>query len=103
MPEGTPEEAMRRVADLILAGDYMTAMAEVTPEVLLQAMQIGGGMMNLPSPETCDVDSLGVADGTHSFRITFRAGAQSLSARVDWGDVEGAWKITGITDVEVSQ
>ena len=36
MPEGTPEEAMRRVADAILAGDYMTPMAEVTRSLTLQ-------------------------------------------------------------------
>lgn len=99
MPEETPEGSMRRVADAILSGDYMTAMAEATPDVLLQAMQLGGGMMNLPPPERCDIEPLTVADGTHSFRITFVAGVQSLSATVAWQEVEGDWKITGISDV----
>lgn len=99
MSEGTPELAMRRVADAILAGDYMTAMAETTPDVLLQVMQLGGGMMNLPPPDRCDIEPAGVADGVHSFRITFRAGQQSLAATVAWQEVDGAWKITGVTDV----
>ena len=99
MPEGTPEEAMRRVADAILAGDYMTPMAEVTPDAMLQIMQLGGGMMNLPSPEAVDVEPLPAADGQHPFRVTFRAGDQSLSATVTWGDVEGFWRITAIGDV----
>jgi hypothetical protein len=99
MPEGTPAEAMRRVADAILAGDYMTPMAEVTPDAMLQIMQIGGGMMNLSAPESADVEPLGSENGAHNFRITFHAGGQTLSATVTWGDVEGFWRITGISDV----
>lgn len=100
MAEGTAEEAMRRVADAILAGDYMTPMSEVTPDALLQLMQIGGGMMNLPPPEACDIVPVGGDGGTaQEFRITFRAGDQSLSATVSWGDVEGRWMITGVRDV----
>lgn len=96
----TPEQASRRVADAILAGDYMTPMSEVTPDVLFQLMQIGGGMMNLPPPESYDLQVLGVADGQHNFRITFKAGGQTLSATIGWGEVEGSWKIVSITDVE---
>jgi hypothetical protein len=99
MPEGTPEQSMRRVADAILAGDYMTPMSEVTPDALFQVMQLGGGMMNLPPPESYDLQPLNGAAGT-DFRITFKAGDKALSATVTWGDVEGAWKITAITDVE---
>jgi hypothetical protein len=66
-------------------------------------MQIGGGMMNLPPPESYDLQPLtstdGSSDSAHNFRITFKAGGQSLSATVTWGEVEGAWKITAITDV----
>ncbi len=98
MQNETPEQATRRVADAILAGDYMTPMSEVTPDVLFQLMQIGGGMMNLPPPESYDLEALGVADGQHSFRVTFKAGDQSLSATVGWGEVEGSWKIVAITD-----
>jgi hypothetical protein len=90
---------MRRVADAILAADYMTAMAEATPDALFQVMQVGGGMMNLPPPETCDIVPLGSSDGAHNFRITFHAQGQVLSATVTWADVEGAWKITSVTDV----
>lgn len=98
MPEGTPEQAMRRVADAILAGDYMTPMSEVTPDALFQVMQLGGGMMNLPPPESYDLEPLDGAAGL-DFRITFKAAGKSLSATVTWADVEGAWKITAITDV----
>lgn len=91
---------MRRVTDAILAADYMTAMAEATPEALLQAMQLGGGMMNLPPPETADIVPLGSANGLQSFRVTFRAGAQSLSATIGWAVVDDSWKITSITDVD---
>ena len=103
MPEGTPEEAMHRVAEAILAADYMTAMAEATPDALMQAMQLGGGMMNLPPPEGYDITALPASDGLHNIRLTFKAGAQSLSATVTWGDVEGFWKIVGISDVTLPQ
>lgn len=103
MPEGTPEQAMRRVADAILAGDFITPMAEVTPDAMLQIMQIGGGMVNLPPPESADIEALAGADGQHNFRVTFRAGGQSLSATVTWADVEGFWRITSISDVEAPQ
>lgn len=95
----TPEQATRRVADAILAGDYMTPMSEVTPDALFQVMQIGGGMMNLPPPESYDLETLGVVDGRHNFRVTFKAGGKSLSATVGWGEVEGSLKIVSITDV----
>ena len=99
MPDSTPELAMRRVADAILGGDYMTAMADVTPDALLQVMQIGGGMMNLPPPDGCDIEPATLTGGQHDFRITFRAGVQTLSATVSWAEVEGAWKIIGVSDV----
>jgi hypothetical protein len=102
VPEGTPQQAMRRVADAILAGDYMTAMAEATPETLLQAMQLGGGVMNLPPPDRCDIEVLDAANGEYRFRVRFHAGQHSLSATVAWQDVEGAWKITGISDVQTA-
>ena len=89
---------MRRVADAILAGDYMTPMSEVTPDALFQVMQLGGGMINLPPPESYDLQPLDGAAGT-DFRITFKAGDKTLSATVTWGDVEGVWRITAITDV----
>lgn len=93
------ETAMRRVADAILAGDYMTPMAETSPDVLMQVMQIGGSMMNLPPPERYDLEALGETNGMHNFRITFRAGDQALSATVGWQDLGGFWRITSITDV----
>ena len=103
MPEGTPEEAMRRVADAILAADYLTAMAEATPDALMQAMQLGGGMMNLPPPDGCDITALPASNGFYNFRLTFKAATQTLSATVSWGDVEGFWKIVGISDVTLPQ
>jgi hypothetical protein len=103
MPEGTPEQAMRRVADAILAGDYMTPMSEVTPDAMLQIMQLGGGMMDLPPPESVDIEPVANPDGAHNFRVTFRAGDKSLSATVTWADVEGFWRITAIDDVVAPQ
>jgi hypothetical protein len=92
---------MRRVADAVLAGDYITAMAEATADALMQAMQFGGGMMNLPPPERCDIEPLDSADGAHRFRVAFYAAEKHLSATVAWSEVEGAWKITSISDIEV--
>jgi hypothetical protein len=98
MPDETPEQATRRVAEAILAGDYMTPMSEVTPDALFQVMQLGGGMMNLPPPESYELQPLDGAAGTN-FRITFKAGDKALSATITWGEVEGSWKIVSITDV----
>lgn len=99
MPEGTAEQAMRKVADGVLAGDYTTVMASATPDALLQGMQLGGSMMNLPTPESYDMESLGESEGTYSFRLTMKAGEQSVSVTVGWADIEGEWKITGLGDV----
>ena len=94
---------MRRVTDAILAGDYMTAMAEATPDALLQAMQLGGGVMNLPPPDRYEITPLAVSGAEHRLLVRFYAGVQSLSATVILQDVEGAWKITGISDLEASE
>jgi hypothetical protein len=102
MTSQTAEDAMRHVCELVVAGDYVNAMAEVTPEALAQVMSLGAGMMNLPSPEGYEMKTLQDLDGEVSFQICFYSQSQELHANVGLRQVEGTWKIASVTDVQVS-
>ncbi len=99
----TAEDAMRHVCEMVVAGDYVNAMAEVTPEALAQVMNLGAGMMNLPAPEGYDLKAIeGDDDTAATFEICFYAQSQELHATVGMREVDGTWKIASVADVQVS-
>jgi hypothetical protein len=98
----TAQDAMRRVCELVVAGDYVNAMAEVTPEALAQVMSLGAGMMNLTAPEGYEMKMLQDFDGEVSFEVCFYAQSQELHANVSLRQVEGTWKIASVTEVQLS-
>ncbi len=96
MPEANAEEAMRRACDAIMAGDYVTAMADVTPEALNQAIGLGAGLTNIPLPESFEIESRGEFDSEQRFSVSFRAQTQYLIATIGWREIEGSWRISSI-------
>jgi hypothetical protein len=97
MPANTAEEAMRNACDLILRGDIMSAMADLTPEAMNDAMALAGGLSGLTLPESYEIESHEEDAGEHRFRVRFVTVQRNLTASATWRDVDGAWKITGIT------
>ena len=96
MANETPESKMRACCDAILAGDFMSAMAELSPEAMAEAMTLAGSFTGAPMPTSYGIDSEDVVDGHHVFKLHFNSGERELRASCTWGQVEGVWKIVGI-------
>ena len=96
MVSETAADKMRATCDAIMAGDFMTAMAELTPQAMAEAMQLAGGFSGVPMPEGYTIDSEATAGEEQQFHVTFRGSGQQLGATVSWAIFEGAWKITSI-------
>jgi hypothetical protein len=97
MPDITAEKAMRSACDLILRGDIMGAMADLTPEAMNDAMGLAAGLTGLTLPESYMIESHQVNGDEHRFRVRFKAAERELSAWATWREIDGAWKITQIS------
>jgi hypothetical protein len=102
MANETPADKMRACCEAILAGDFMTAMAELSPEAMMEAMTMAGSFTGAPMPTSYGIDSKEVVDGQHQFKLHFSSGERELRGHCTWGQVEGAWKITSIGVESVS-
>ena len=87
---------MRAACEAILQGDFMTAMADLSPEAMAEAMNLAAGFSNVPMPQSYVIDSEDVVDDGHVFKLHFNAAQRELRATVGWALVDGAWKITTI-------
>jgi len=96
MTNDTAADKMRSTCDAIMRGDFMSAMADLTPNAMAEAMQLAGGFTGVPMPEGYTIDNEAVAGDESRFHVTFRGAGQQLSATVGWQMLEGAWKITSI-------
>ena len=95
----TPEAAMRRACDAILQGNFFSAMADLTPEAMNEAMTLAGGLTSVPAPESYVIETHEESNGGHRYGVRFKTSAQEIKASVTWREVDGAWRITSI-DVE---
>jgi hypothetical protein len=91
---------MRRACDAILQGDVYTAMADLTPEAVAEAMALAAGLVAVPTPLSYEIESHESAGGEHRFGVVFRTSAQDFRATATWREVDGAWKITSIRILE---
>ena len=94
--EATPEAAMRRACDAILAGDIYGAMADLTPEAVNEAMGLAAGITTVPMPQSYELDSHEVLNGDHRYGVVFQTSGPELRAQATWRLVDGAWKIVSI-------
>ena len=97
MVSDTAEEAMRRACDAILAGDYILAMADLTPEALDDAMTLGAGLATVPVPESYAIESREESGGEHRFAVLFKTSLRDFRATATWRLVDGAWKVVAIS------
>lgn len=96
MANETPADKMRACCDAIIAGDFMTAMAELSPQAMAEAMTMAGSFTGAPMPTSYGIDTEDVVNGEHVFKLHFGSGERELRANCTWGQVEGAWKIVSI-------
>ncbi len=87
---------MRRACDSIIAGDYMLAMEDLTPEAMQEAMSLAAGLTSIPQPTSYSLEPEDAVLGEQRFRVRFRAAGEELVAWAAWRRVDGAWKITAI-------
>jgi hypothetical protein len=92
----TAEDAMRRACELIMKGDFFAAMADLTPEAMADAMNLGAGMTGIPLPESYELSQAEPSGEDTRYRVVFKAGDREMRAFADWRQIDGAWKITAI-------
>lgn len=94
--EATPEAAMRRACDAILAGDIYGAMADLTPEAVNEAMGLAAGITTVPMPQSYTIESHEELNGDHRYGVRFLTSGPELNAQATWRLIGGAWKIVSI-------
>lgn len=87
---------MRRACDAILQGDVYTAMADLTPEAMNEAMAFAVDLTGVPAPLSYDIESHEIMAGEHRYGVVFWTAASNLRASASWRQVDGAWKITSV-------
>jgi hypothetical protein len=92
----TPADKMRALCEALLLGDFMTAMAELSPQAMAEAMTMAGSFTGAPMPTSYGIDSEEVVGGEHAFKLHFSSGEREMRANCTWGQVEGEWKIVKI-------
>src|SRR4051812_37505133 len=94
--EETALDRMNASCEAIMQGDFMTAMAELTPEAMSEAMQLAGGFSGAPMPESYKIDSEDMDGDQHKFHVTFKGSGQQIAASVWWAEFGNRWMITKI-------
>ena len=97
MANETAEDAMRRACDAILRGDVMTAMQDLSPEAMNEAMIMGANITMLPTPQTYEIESRETVGEEQRFVVRFKTSAQDIVAKASWRDFGAGWKITSIS------
>jgi hypothetical protein len=87
---------MRRACDALMQGDIYTAMADLTPEAMGEAMALAAGLSTVPTPLGYDIVSHEERAGEYRYEVLFRTAAQDYRASATWREIAGAWRITSI-------
>jgi hypothetical protein len=87
---------MRAACDAILAGDFMTPMALLTPEAYNTAMMLAGSLTNSPRLTGYVIDGHEMVADEHRFRVRFTTEGEDIRAFAAWRQIGGAWRITAI-------
>ena len=91
-----PEDSMRRACDALLAGDVWTAMNDLTPEALSEAMSISSGIAQIPSATGYVIESQSESGGEHRFDVRFDTSLGPIRAHATWRQLAGFWKVTSL-------
>lgn len=92
----TAEQAMRRVCDSIMQGDYLSPMNDLTAEAMNEIMTIGAGLTGIQAPQRYVIEGHEEQGDEHRFRVRFTLPDREIVASASWRNVGGAWKIAAI-------
>ena len=97
---GSARDAAERNAQAVMAGNLSQLMADITPEVLMQMMQLGSGggltPQSMPSITGYELTSIGQDDDAEVFHAKFLSAIGSATLSAKWRLVLGQWKIVDI-------
>ena len=97
---GTAREAAERNARAVMAGNLSQLMADITPDVLLQMMQLGtgGGLtpQTMPSITGYELTELGPDGDGDLFHAKFLSSIGTATLSAKWKLVLNQWKIVEI-------
>ena len=97
---GTAREAAERNAQAVMAGNLSHLMADITPDVLMQMMQLGadGGLtpQAMPSITGYQLKPITAEEDSELFHVTFASAIGSATLAAKWKLVLGQWKIVEI-------
>jgi hypothetical protein len=83
-----------------MAGNLSQIMADITPEVLTQMMQLGAGggltPQAMPAITGYEIEEKGQDEDAELFHITFLSEAGTATVSAKWKIVLGQWKIVDI-------
>jgi len=97
----TAREAAERNAQAIMAGNLSQLMADITPEVMAQVMQMGaqaGGLSpaQMPNIEGYELEERGPDGDGELFHVTFRSPMGTATLAATWKQLMGQWKIVSV-------
>jgi hypothetical protein len=96
----TVDEAVDKYMAAIKSMDIGTLMATLTPEALSKAMaQMGSG----PPPGSVDsisAEKQGEENGEYVYHLNVTGSAGSAVMMTRWKEIDGAWKVTDVGQVE---
>jgi len=97
---GTAREAAELNAEAVMAGNLSQIMADITPEVLMQMMQLGAGggltPQSMPSITGYELKPISAAEDSELFHVTFLSAIGTATLSAQWKLVLGQWKIVEI-------
>jgi hypothetical protein len=98
--QGSAQDAAERNAQAVMAGNLSQLMADITPEVLMQMMQLGSGggltPQTMPSITGYELTSVGAEGETEVFHAKFLSAIGTATLSAKWKLVLGQWKIVDI-------
>ena len=88
---------MRRACDAIIAGDYFTAMTDLTQEASNDAMALAAQLTQVPVPQSYEITSHETLGADERFGARFQTTLGELNASVTWRQFDGFWKIVALS------
>ena len=98
----TARDAAERVAKAVKDGNIAMLMGEITPEALMQMMQMqaaAGGVTpaQMPNIESYTVEEMGPDGDAEVFNLSFTSAIGNATLAGSWKQVMGKWKISAVS------
>jgi hypothetical protein len=98
----TARDAAERVAKAVKDGNIALLMGEITPEALMQMMQMqaaAGGVTpaQMPNIESYNIEEMGPDGDAEVFHLSFTSSIGNATLAASWKQILGKWKISAVS------